>query len=227
MNEVTLDRLNRASRTVTLPDGVNVTVRALGDAERRQRNRSSLAASMRAERAFLDKDSDWYLSVIFPLENAERDDLEQAISDWRKIELVNEAEEKFPFEFLPIPDGATQSEEEETLRSRERSEKKTVESREKYAADTLEAFKKKISGWETDVLRKDAIERRKLLMASNEAWNESVYQTVFVATEIEGKPYFIDIADVRKLDPDVLSKLFEEQVLAESVNPWELTKFRP
>ena len=226
MSDITLDSLFRATQSVELPDGIVVQVRALGDAERRSRITASLRASIRLDERLEDTDSDEYMVYLVPLKKSSREDLLDIIQTWKENEASRTITDEIPDEYLPFPDKASEEEMKEVLRKRETSEKSIAKRREDYVKKQGKLLRKMAEKWDEDELLREAMARKRTLLSLNETVNENAYQSVFMATEKDGKRYFEKIEDVRGLNSDVLVRLYVAQQEVDSLDMWELTKIR-
>ena len=226
MSDITLDSLFRASQSVELPDGVVVQVRALGDAERRSRTMASLRASIRLDEKLEDTNSDEYMVYLLPLKKSSRDELLEIVQTWRENEASRTATDEVPDEYIPFPTNASDEEMKAVLLKRNVSEKDIQKRREDYVKKQGKLLRKTAEKWDDDKLLQEAIARKKTLIALNETVNENAYQSVFIATEKDGKRYFNSIEDVRGMNSDVLVRLFVAQQEVDSLDTWELTKIR-
>jgi hypothetical protein len=224
MSEITLDRLFRAKQDVVLPDGRTVQVRALSDAERKQRSTASLRASIRSDELLSKEDSDEYAIYIKPLEQASREELENIIVDWQTADIVRAAYEEFKYEFIPFPDDASDEEQKDVLLKRAESEKAVDDKRQDYIVKQTLAFREKVQSW-TDV-SKEAKARKRFLVSVNARYEADVYMSVYLGSEVNGKRLFQSAEEVSSLQSDVLRKLLEAQREVDSLDVWELTKIR-
>lgn len=224
MTEITLDRLFRVSKELELPDETKVTVRALGDAERKERHRFALGESMRLDRSLRNTDSNEYLALVYPIENAEDNILQQVLLDWKKVDAKMESVEVFKYEFIPVPDKASDEEEKEVLEKRKEHEKDIDNKRDKYVKDQVDTFKEKVLQFSRDMLVKEALERKKWMVSREESWNTTIDYTVWKSVEKDGKPYFRTFQEVKDLDSSVKTILFNANMELEAINPWEISK---
>ena len=221
---ITLDRLYRARKAVALPDNSTVLVRALSDAERRQIQTDSLAASMRFDRALKDHNSNEYLCYVYPLESATRDELIEALAQWRRSELMLAAQREFKDEYLPFPDDATLEEMKAVVLQREESEARIKASREAFIEKQIVDERIRLSDKPEDALRVSALKYRAQYVSALEAYAENVRRCVYYSCEKTdgGRAYTFE--EVCNLETSVLNKLYTEHKEVDSLDPWEITK---
>jgi len=227
MEEVTLDRLYRASQIVELPGGTKVKVRALSDAERQQSELDSLAAAMRFDKRIKNFDSEEYACYIYPLENGERDTLIEILCIWARGTAQVEAGRQIKDEFITIPDNASLEERMDVEKQREASEAAAKKQREEYIENGVKAAREKYSKLEDDKIRNEAKARRMQYLTASETLAERMCRAVFYGVEkVEGGRFFESYEDVKQLDSTALAFLYGKQQEVDSLDPWAVIKFR-
>jgi hypothetical protein len=226
--EVTLDALFRARRRTELPDKTNVYVRALSDAERKQRELDAISASIRFDRKLKDKDSSEYLCYIHPVEEADREILVDVLCDWERNDATRTSYKEVKDEFIPYPDNASFEEKKEVEINRAESEAATKEKRSKFVEDAVTKAREKFEKLDDDVLRKEAIGKKVRYLSMMESVNEEIRRGVFYGTVKEdGARYFEDYEQVCQLDSQLLGFLYQQQLEVDSLDIWAVTKIRP
>lgn len=225
MGDITLDQLFRARKGIELPDKTNIFVRSLSDTERRQKQLASLRASVRLDQKLADENSDEYAVYLYPLKQLSRDDLLEILKQWKLGNAIETSAREFEPEYIPFPENADDEETKRVLLHREEAEKQLIEKRKEYVERLVDDYIASAEKWSDDVLLKEAIARKRMVVSLEEVLNEDAYQAVYLGTETsEGKRYFRDIAAVRSLPTNLLFFLLENQREVDNVNLWEVTK---
>lgn len=203
----------------------DITVRALSDADVQQLRRLALEESAEEREILSDIESDRHKELVEDaIADADDEMMRDAIVQFGTATASEEAEESFPFSFIPFPDGATLEERHEVIRGRKEHEIEILTQRAKYITDRLDGLRKKVEGWDTETLERELETRIVSSWAMAKFTEVFQYQTLALSCFTDGEPVFSSWEDVRAYSDKLVKKLFAAYREVDSVDPWELEK---
>ena len=214
---VTLDRLFRPQKTIDLA-GKTVTVRALSDPEHSDRYKLAMLVRTNLSEQLADPKSDEYIARFGNLDEATQEDMVASVLTFRAKAMQAEAEKRFPYEFTPIPDNATNEETEATFKQRKKSVAQTEANRAKYLAKVVDEAKETLSQKpreELDAEYKKSLRERALEVAY---MNEMVAQTIHFGTN-----GLYSAEDARALHTTIKEKLWAAVMEVDNIDPLRLS----
>lgn len=203
----------------------DITVRALSDVDIQQLRRLALEESAKEREALSDVESEYRKEVVEePIAEANEEMMCDAIVQFETVRFNEEAEDAFPFSFIPFPDGATLEERHEVLKKREEHEEKVHTERAKYIAARLDRFRQKVEDWDTETLERELEIKIINSWAAAKFTEVFQYQTLVLSCLKDGEPMFKSWEEVRTYSGKLIGKLFAAYRKVDSVDPWELEK---
>jgi len=222
--EFHIDKFFRVSTETALPDGTAVTVRTLSDVELKARQAHAVSILGQASQRFRNPESEDHKARIAPLfEVTDESLVETLVSTWRP-EWIGEARESQRMMIFPYPDDANDTEKVDIDRKQKEHEQAIFAERTKYLTNRELAFREKVKSWDRETLLKNVVDRAVGLYALDESLQEQDYYTIWRAVEIDDKPHWSFVDEVRQLHPKVASELLRVYQEVDSQDPWELTK---
>jgi len=222
---LSMDAMYRVRTTVTMPDGAVMVVRTLSEAEVQTKNRMALDASRQRADRLRDPQSDEHKELIAPLHWLNANAARAILVSLKQTELRREAVSQIPYEFIPIPDGASLEEKREILSRREKSEEETRTKREKWVSARLSEYQSKIEQLDHETLLLE-LESQTILAYAYQAYFDTLqYATLYLACRRDdGSRWFSSLEQVQEMGVAVLDKIFAAYREVDSVDPWELEK---
>jgi hypothetical protein len=144
MQEITLDRLFRATKQVDIAES-KLTVRALTDVERNMVFRSANLARAKMARKLDNPESDEALTHFGIIHELNDQDIRQVIRVYQNREAHREAQDSIKLSFVPFPDEATPDETDKVILRREDNVKKMQADRDKFVTDWMASVEKRIT----------------------------------------------------------------------------------
>lgn len=224
-----LDDLCRPYEIVTLPNGKNVRVRALSDAELRARDLEATRVSAVMMERLRDPNSREYQSIVLPVLQGDAAVMRQALLAYRSVEAAREVQIEIQPEFIPFPDNASEEEKREVMLRREAQNKEIAEKRAARIAALVEKEKAALSEMDEDKLR-DLVSRRSVNGVSDSIWSdEFVIQTIYLSCEVEDGSgrYFVSPDQARGLPRTVRSLLWNKYAEADRIDPFSFASPSP
>lgn len=224
-----LDDLFRAIKEIELPGGLKGQVRALSDAEIKERRRYSLLQELEVAKELEDETSDAYRLEIAPLAAIDiRGPLVSTVLAVRRIEIQAEADLLYPNIFIPIPDDADDVAEREVLKRRGETEAQTREHRAEHIKQRLQTAREKLEGLEMKTLRKMA-QQLAITVAARSAFLDgirwyTVYAGVYAHRDGQLERLCQSPDAVRDIPARVIDRLHREVEEVNTVDPWEIAK---
>ena len=228
--EFRLDDLYNTEAFLGLPDGTEITVRTLTDAESQIRDSAARAAAGAVEKRLRDSESEEYADLMTPLQHADRDGMMAIIMSIAAITMSQEVQNEYPYRYIPFPDEATEEERREVIERREEHEARVRQSRSEELSRRLAARREELLILDEDDLRSRA-ERALIATESfNNRVSEFYAQTVYMSCRNgDDRPMF-ELDDVRRhgrsdgLNESVYRRLLEVYQEIDQVDPWVLQK---
>lgn len=224
--ELFLDNLFRVARTVALPGGKEVIVRALSDPE--LRSRESLARSEAAKyRAILrDPNSDEHIAFVASLEELKDQELiDLIVTQYSQLEAQDEARSQAKPEFIPLPDEATDSEKLDNLDEQAADEKRANELYASVLKNMTDNFRKNVETWDRNKLLIEAKSWNIRGMAYTTYLRASIMGSLYYATENKnGKRYFANLESLENTNQLVVNTLYDSFVSVNEISSWDVSK---
>lgn len=222
---LSMDAMYRVRTELTMPDGSVMIVRTLSEAEVQTKNRMALDASRRRADDLRDPQSAAHKELIAPLRGLSVSAARTILSSLKQTALRRDAVGEIPYEFIPIPDGASLEEKQEVLARREKSEEKTRERREQWVASRLKEYQAKIEKLEHDAVLRELEAQTILAYAYQSYFDTLQYATLYLACRHEdGRRWFSSLEQVSEMGSAVLDRVFAAYREVDGVDPWELEK---
>jgi hypothetical protein len=203
----------------------DIIVRALSDTDVQQLRRLALEESAKEREELADPDSERRKELVDEaIAGADEEMMRDAIVQFEAATANEEAEDTFPFSFIPFPDSASLEERHEVIRERREHEEEVRTQRAKYIDERLERLRKKVEGWDAEILERE-LEIRIINSWAMARFTEGFqYQTLVLSCFKDGVPLFGSWQEVRGYSSRLIRKLFAAYREVDSVNPWELEK---
>jgi len=222
--EFHIDKFFRVSKETELPDATAITVRTLSDVELKARQAHAVSILGQTAQKLRNPESEEHKSRIAPLSEVTNESLvETLVSTWRP-EWIGEARESQRMMIFPYPDDAGDIEKADVDRKQKEHEQAVFAERTKYLTNRELSFREKAKGWDRDTILKNVVDRAVGLYALDESLQEQDYYTIWRSVEIDNKPHWSSLEDVRQLNPKVVSELLRVYQEVDAQDPWELTK---
>ena len=223
-----LDEFFRTSTKETLPDGTEITVRVLSDAELKARDNYTLNCAATIAEKLRDPNSEEHKRNIAPIAYGTEESVVYTLVRSHQNDWLKETYRAYPVLYYPYPDPATLQEKIETDAKQSDHELKVFAERTKYMLDRERVFREsKIKDWDREKLARETQARAIMLYAESGAVKEGEYYTIWLACEKDGQRYFRDVDHVSNLPEVVLNKLLAVYAEVDAVDPWQLTKSIP
>lgn len=212
---------------VALPDGRKITIRTLSELENNARHDYGVAEAMRVSEALKNHESDLYKVKILPLYDATLESIQNLVSQGRVMELVREANDLYPMDFVPIPDSPTLAEEVSAAEGQMKVESDTYTARAKHILNGVNSYKDKLAELPKDALMREIELRAQQVYSSSYQRDAEMYYTVWCSTEIGGKRVWKNPEEVQNLPGQLVTFLYDKYTEVDAVDPWEVTKSVP
>lgn len=225
-----LDALFRATKAIDLPGGQKGMVRALSDAEQKERQYYALQKSYEAEKEIRKSGSIAHQAVLAPVMAVdEPSTLIPVILEARRLDVEREALILFPHRFIPLPDGPDDVKQREVLEQRETSEAETFDKRKAHTEQRMAEIQSKMEAAPPDDLRQMTeslavtVEARRIMIRAIRCY--TVYAGVLIHDEKDKlKRLFQSPEQVSDVPAMVINRLFDEVEAVNSVDPWDIEK---
>ena len=225
-----LDDLYNTEAVVTMPDGSEVLVRTLTEAEVSVRDLAATRASKDAEDVLRDEESSEHDELIKPLDGLSREELSAVIMGFAMVAIRREVQEDYPYRYIPFPEDATEEEKEETLRRRDEHEARVRQNRSEELSKRMVQRREELSDLDEEQLHARSVMAMVRAQKLNARIEEFNVQTLYMACRNEnGKPFF-DEDIVRRhgtrdgLNDSVYKKLLSVYAELDRADPWLLQK---
>lgn len=224
------DRLFRAEEDIVLPGQGKGVVRALSDADIKERRRYSLLMSLEAEKELRDETSRWHQAYIEPLGTVSSpESLIVRVLGVKRLDITEEAMVLNPFEFIALPDKPDDDAERNILAQRKEQEEKVRSQRRSHVGQRMEDLRLKLEALPIELLRKEAIgaainAATRAEMVDAVRWY-SVYAGIFTQNA-DGtlERLFESPEEVRHVPGLVIDRLFLRVSAVSNADPWEIQK---
>jgi hypothetical protein len=220
-----LDQFMRVCKdNVLLPDGREVTVRTLSETETNGRHDYAVAEAVRISVDVKNPESTLYKNKIAPLLDAPVEAIADLLSRARAQELVREAMDLYPMDFVVAPENATLSEDIETVQRQKSVEDTVYQFRIDHLTNGLKTYREAISKLSKETLSREIELRAQQVYTAAFSEDASMYYTVWCSTEIGNKRVWSTPAEVQNLPPALVTYLYKQYREVDAVDPWEVTK---
>lgn len=225
-----LDDLYNTEATVTMPDGSEVLVRTLTEAEVSVRDLAATRASKDADDVLRDEESEENDELIKPLADLNRTELEAVIMGFAMVALRRDVQEEYPYRYIPFPEDATEDEKEDTLRQRDEHEARVRQNRSEELSRRMTARRDELQELDDEQLHDRAVKAMVRAQKLNARIEEFNVQTLCMACRNEkGEPFFKEDVVRRHgkrdgLNDAVYRKLLGVYAEVDTADPWGLQK---
>lgn len=209
---------------VPLPDGRKITVRTLSETETNGRHDYAVAEAVRISIDVKNPESTLYKNKIAPLLDAPLATITDMLARARAQELVREALDLYPMDFVVTPDDATLAEDIETVQKQKAVEDTVYQFRIDHLTNGLKTYREAISGLSKEVLSREIELRAQQVYTASFSEDAAMYYTVWCSTEIGTKRVWSTPAEVQNLPPALVTYLYKQYQEVDVVDPWEVTK---
>lgn len=220
-----IDKLFRAYKEVELPNGTVLRVRALSDLEIRTIDQRALALSAEYREKLDRQDSDEYRALVYDSGKWDEDAIIDMLEPYYRLQFVEEAARKIPYEYIPFPENASEEQRREILAKRQKSEEEIRKKRDKFVEDSLKRKINKLRKLAHDQFVAETLKDIKEMAARLEY---STYRTLLIllaACEKEdGERYFSNLEEVMSVPERIRNELFLAYNEVSAIDVWELEK---
>ena len=221
---ISLDRLMRPQKTVDLPNGQQVVVRALAAQELSLRQKAATRAAAVAEAEARKEGTEEYETYILPILTSSIDELRAAYVGYARLDAQTQVFDKIKAEYIPEPDEATPEEQREVVLKREAHLEDVNRRRSEWVEAYVAEAKERAEKLEDEERLRAEIRRRTEKLVADIVYNETYLdQTHYLSVRNpDGTSYFSTPTEARYLHSAMSNLLAEAFAEVNDIDPLSL-----